>query len=107
MASITQRAPALAEHIYEDRDWLWYCGPSLQKAPAVREMLKQLGFRFAPSGHRISLEGGDVVVGSWGNSCLRPTFRKRSQPRHQAVTEAATDDGCEDFVDIYREMLTT
>lgn len=68
-----------------DREWVWYCGPSLQGKPADRQVLKDLGFRFSPDGHM--MPDGETL-GSWGHSCQRSMFPKRrdgSKPRWSAT----------------------
>lgn len=72
MDLIKDRLPQIAEHFIRDRDWVWYCGPSLQKDEQTRAVLKELCFRWADKGHPIP---DTDYVGSWGCSCLRPTKR--------------------------------
>lgn len=76
MAQVFEQTPSLTEHMYVDRDWIWYCGPSLQGEHnrATREALKEIGFRFSPGGH-IMPDG--ETRGTWGHSCQRPMFPKR------------------------------
>jgi hypothetical protein len=90
MAEVSAKVPALCGHIYEDRDWLWYAGPSLQDKPAVREVLKAVGFRYARNGH--ALGGG--LMGTWGHSCQRPvrTWKKGERgARVEAKEEEVVD----------------
>lgn len=75
MAEVEAKVPGLAIYIEADRDWLWYCGPSLAGSAnkAKREALKEIGFRFAKNGHET--ERGSL--GSWGHACLHPIPFKR------------------------------
>lgn len=86
MAQLTELAPHLVEHCRMDREWIWYCGPSLQGEGnrATREIIKQLCFRFSPGGHVMA----DGAKGHWGNACLRPTpTRRKSASRTDHATE--------------------
>ena len=81
LADVEKHLPALVAHCYVDRDWLWYCGPSLagDHNKATRETLSALGFRYAPKGH--TMQDGETV-GSWSHSCEAPRgrmFRKGSR----------------------------
>ena len=80
LADVEKHLPALVAHCYVDRDWLWYCGPSLagDHNKATRETLSALGFRYAPKGH--TMQDG-ATVGSWSHSCAEPRkriFRRRN-----------------------------
>lgn len=77
-----------AAHIYMDRDWLWYVGPSLQHEPEDRTKLKNLGFRFAPSGHPMQI-GEKVIASNWGHSCAHPVrlFKKKRPDAAEDATE--------------------
>lgn len=76
MQRVYEQTPHLTEHMYEDRAWIWYCGPSLQGEhnKATREALKEIGFRFSPGGH---LMPDNETRGTWGHSCDRPMFNRR------------------------------
>lgn len=81
MADVEEQLPHLAEHMQQDREWLWYCGPSLQGEhnKETREKLgtRGIGFRFAPGGHPMP-DGG---TGSWAHCCEHPTRRQRKDKR--------------------------
>lgn len=94
MNELQEKAPALLDHIYQDRSWLWYAGPSLAPVfkdkklaedphKANREALRAIGFRFARAGHPL---GGAGLIGSWGHSCQRPT-RSKPRPKQQRAEE--------------------
>lgn len=97
LAELTARAPKLLEHIKEDRDWLWYCGPSLQPLPKVREFMKGVGFRF--SGKR----------NAWYHPCEKPLFgwrgRKGGKQAAPAAKAPGTSDDCGDYLELMKEML--
>ncbi len=86
MQQVYEEAPRLIEHMYVDRDWIWYCGPSLQGESnrSTREAIKEIGFRFSPGGH---LMPDGVTRGTWGHSCQRPMFPKRKGARPKTETE--------------------
>lgn len=78
-----------AKLIYLDRNWLWYCGESLQHNVKARTVLKTLGFRFAPAGHPMKI-GDTVITSHWGHSCEHPIrrFKKKSdEPRTTETSE--------------------
>lgn len=86
MADIQLQLPDLAEHMYMDRDWIWYCGPSLQgeENKPKREALKAIGFRFCPGGHDM---GDGETKGSWGHCCERPMGKRRRNNKPAADEE--------------------
>lgn len=74
-----------------DREWIWYCGPSLQGEvnKPTREAMKRIGFRYRFKGAR-ELPSGKV--GTWAHHCMRPTPRgskgeTAKQPGSPAPTE--------------------
>lgn len=77
-----------AKTIYLDRNWLWYCGESLQHHPEKRTILKSIGFRFAPAGHPMKI-GDKVVTSHWGHSADHPTHRSKKKSKGHANTEAS------------------
>ena len=84
MKRVSQETPALVQHMFLDGEWVWYCGPSLAGADnkALRESLKEIGFRFCFKGHPMKGPDGQVtnVKGSWGHSCAKPMgFRRKGQ----------------------------
>lgn len=85
MTDIQLQLPELAEHFYMDREWLWFCGPSLQGEhnKPKRELLKVFGFRFAPGGH---LMPDGETKGFWGHCCELPLARRR-RPNVSSETE--------------------
>lgn len=89
MAQLGAKAPHLAENCYIDRDWVWYCGPSLQPKPDDRAILKELGFRWSKGGHQMP---DGVTVGSWGHSCQKPMFPRRKQHSTAAVTPVVDEE---------------
>lgn len=92
MKKVRDQLPGVLEHMYLDRQWIWYCGPSLQHNVQARTVLKNLGFRFAPKGHPMKI--GDKIINSqWGNSCQHPTrsYKKPSQRRPHSNTECEID----------------
>lgn len=94
MADIAAQMPALVGRFHMDRDWLWYCGPSLagDNNKATRENLSALGFRYAPRGH--TMQDG-VTVGSWSHSCEAPRgrmFRKGQRNNSQHNTTNNYDE---------------
>ena len=90
MTEMQERAPALVEHMFLDRDWIWYCGPSLQGEANKphREVLKAAGFRWSPGGH---LMPDNQTKGSWGHSCAKPMWRK-PQAKAAAVVEEPVNE---------------
>jgi len=74
MSEIAERLPSLLNYFYYDRDWLWYCGPSLKDDEASRTVLKTLGFRWAKRGH--TMQDG-VTIGTWSHSLQRPLPPRR------------------------------
>lgn len=93
MQQVYDKTKGIVDHCYLDRDWVWYCGPSLQGEAnkPTRESLKAIGFRFAPGGH-VMQDG--KTRGSWGHSCNRPIHGKRrgSAPTgRKSSTEDAID----------------
>lgn len=90
MADIQLQVPELAEHMYMDREWLWYTGPSLQgeQNRATREHLKTFGFRFAPGGH---LMPDGETKGFWGHCCELPLARRRRTTPGVTEEEAVPD----------------
>ena len=78
MQQVFDKTKGIVDHCYLDRDWIWYCGPSLQGEvnKSTREALKAIGFRYAPGGHEMNDPA--KTRGSWGHSCHKPTatFRK-------------------------------
>lgn len=72
MQQVFKKTKGIVDHCYQDRDWIWYCGPSLQgdQNKPTREALKAIGFRFAPGGHMMQ---DGKTRGSWGHSCHKPT----------------------------------
>jgi hypothetical protein len=91
LAQVQAKLPALIPHLYRDGEWLWYCGPSLAGADnkPVRETLKEIGFRFAFSGHRMRNAAGEQtdIIGTWGHSCKHPTPPRRRDSRASNDTE--------------------
>ena len=90
MADLAQHLPAVAEHCYMDRSWIWYCGPSLagDTNKPTRETLSALGFRYAPKGH--TMQDGQTV-GTWSHSCDQPRkriFRGRHNHHNHQHEEA-------------------
>lgn len=76
MTLIAEQVPALVEHAYLDRDWVWICKVNLSggaNLPA-RTALKSIGFRFSPEGH---LMPDGATRGHWGHCCTKPMFPKR------------------------------
>ena len=90
------KLPALVQHMFLDGEWIWYCGPSLAGADnkPVREALKEIGFRFAMSGHRMRDPAGNQtnVVGTWGHSCQRPLPPRRRSHQGEPASEPTTAD---------------
>lgn len=88
IAALEEQTTGLLEHMYEDRDWIWYCGPALtgKANAAIRNVLKNLGFRFSPKGH---LMPDGETIGTWGHSCQRPMFPKRR--RHPTTRDHETE----------------
>ena len=89
---VLAKTKGIAEHCYMDRDWIWYCGPTLQGEhnKPTREALKAIGFRFAPGGHIMQQDG--KTRGSWGHSCNRPTtFGKRRKLTGRNTKAEETD----------------
>ena len=78
MASIEATLPRLLPHFFYDRDWLWYCGPSLKDDEEARTLLKQLGFRWAKKGH-VMQDG--VTIGTWSHSLQHPLPPRRFSKR--------------------------
>lgn len=100
MAQVQARLPALVPHMYLDGAWVWYCGPSLagESNKPTRETLKELGFRFAFSGHVMKDAAGQPTstIGSWGNSCQHPTPpRRRSHGGRSGSAEAESPEPIE------------
>lgn len=91
MDDVQARVPHLTNQMFLDRNWVWYCGPSLAGAEnkATREALKEIGFRFSREGH---LMPDGVTTGTWGHSCLKP---KPMFPRRHASRRDAADDDAE------------
>jgi hypothetical protein len=80
MADVQLHVPHLARHMFMDRDWIWYCGPTLQGAQNLetRGKLKGFGFRFSPGGH---LMPDGQTKGHWGHCCEKPMGpRRRRRP---------------------------
>lgn len=99
LQDIERELPAHAAHFTPDREWLWYCGPSLQDQPEDRAALKRLGFRFAPRGHAMP----DGSQGSWGHCCERPlSLRRRSHIRHFNKDEST--DAVNALRDLFSEL---
>lgn len=73
LAEVDKKAPTLSPHLFIDREWIWYCGPSLQMFPKLRAALAEIGFRFSRKGHPMP----DGQTGSWGHSCAKPTWPRR------------------------------
>lgn len=82
MERLGSKAPHLAENCYLDREWVWYCGPSLRENPADRAVLKEMGFRWSKAGH---LMPDGKTVGTWGHSCQKPMFPRRKKPSTPAA----------------------
>jgi len=94
MGQMARHTPTLTQHVYVDRDWLWYCGPSLagDGNKPTREALNLIGFRYSKRGHLMS---DKKTVGKWGHSCTQPTFRRRRGSkgyRRKQSAPAITDD---------------
>lgn len=81
VAEVLRKCPSLVEHMFLDREWVWYCGPSLKNNAEVRTALSEIGFRFSPKGH---LMPDGETIGSWGHSCLRPIFARRQNKKQSA-----------------------
>lgn len=99
MADVRKLTPKVAPHCYVDRDWIWYCGPSLQgeQNKPTRETLCSLGFRFAPKGH-VMQDG--KTRGSWSHSCDHPLrrFNKGGKTTPHIHADASLDQilaGCD------------
>ena len=95
MQLVFDTTKGIVDHCYTDRDWIWYCGPSLQGEvnKSTREALKAIGFRFAFAGH---LMPDGKTRGTWGHSCHKPTatFRKgavRAGHSRRAATPPPVD----------------
>lgn len=88
MQRVYDKYTQLVEHMYLDRDWVWYCGESLQGEAnkPIRAFLKEIGFRFCPGGH---LMQDQVTRGSWGNACHHPTFPRRKPKSHDPIAALA------------------
>ena len=89
--AIATRIPDLAEYLQSDREWLWYCGPSLagEGNKPIREALKEIGFRFTPGGH---LMPDGETKGSWGHSCHHPIRKFKQRPRNSEEEPAEQFD---------------
>jgi len=99
MTQMQARLPALVPHMFLDGAWVWYCGPSLagETNKPTRETLKEMGFRFAFSGHVMKDAAGQAttVRGSWGNSCQHPTPPRRHNRGAAAITSDTSDSPIE------------
>jgi hypothetical protein len=104
MAEVTARVPHLVEHMFADRDWIWYCGPSLQGEhnKATREELKQIGFRFSPKGHVMQ---DAETRGSWSHSCTRPLPRWHGAANRKAHGKKEPDQpAAQDYAKLFAEL---
>ena len=90
MALVNERIPHLVERMFMDREWIWYCGPSLagEDNKATREALKEFGFRYAMKPH---LMPDGQTTGTWGNSCTRPTCNFR-RGQHRPASPQPVED---------------
>ena len=89
LAILQEKWPKGAKYVHRDRQWLWYCGPSLQDYPKVRKFLGRegLGFSYCSRGHRMP----DGNVGSWGHNCGHP-IRKTRKTRSAAPKRKTEED---------------
>ena len=90
MHEVREAFPDLCVYIEPERDWLWYCGPSLAgpENKPKREALKEIGFRWAKNGHET--ESGSL--GSWGHACLHPIPFKRRGRKGKGEGEGESED---------------
>jgi len=84
LAWLARTHPALHQTAEAERDWLWLTADLRgEQNKAIRESIKQAGFRFARHGH--DLPSGKLA--HWAHSCTRPIgFKRKPGKSNQAAT---------------------
>jgi hypothetical protein len=90
LAAVAAYSPALASTMKVDRNWVWYCGPSLMDNPTARLKLQEFGFRFAKKAHAFA-DGTTDDRARWFHPCGGFVARPKHSHRGRCKVASATE----------------
>lgn len=78
---LQQNHPEIHATCEVDRDWVWITA-NLRELPAVRQSIKEQGFRFAAKGHALPCGKS----GTWAHHCEKPIGFRRGKRSSESVS---------------------